>query len=187
MRARRAIRQGPADSGRADLRNILDQHLLPWFGGFRLDEINVEEVDAYAAAKRREGRIGPTYLNKTLATLRAILRDAVRYGRIPRNPADDVRVASARFNGSYLDSAMHIEAVLDAAGEFDRRGRLRQGHGRALLATLTFAGLRIDEALSLLWATSTSTPAGSMSVEPRRRQPRGLWTCCRRFTTSSPR
>ncbi len=113
--------KGLSESGRADLRNILDQHLLPWFGGFRLDEINVEEVDAYAAAKRREGRIGPTYLNKTLATLRAILRDAVRYGRIPRNPAEDVRVASARFNGSYLDSA-------DAhRGGARRRRRVRPG------------------------------------------------------------
>lgn len=142
---------GLSRSGRADLRNILDQHLLPWFAGLRLDEIDVEEVERYAAAKRREGRIGATYLNKTLATLRAVMRDAVRYGRIPRNPADDVRVPTVRFNGSYLDSAEQISALLDAANELDGRGRLRRGHGRALLATLTLAGLRIDEALSLRW------------------------------------
>lgn len=143
--------EGLSESGRADLRNILDQHLLPWFAGQRLDEIDVEEVERYAAAKRREGRIGPTYLNKTLSALRGIFRDAVRYGRIQRNPAEDVRVIAPRFNGSYLESAEQIEALLDAAGHLDRARRGRQGHGRPLLATLTFAGLRIDEALSLRW------------------------------------
>ncbi len=156
-------RAGLSRSGRGDLRNILDQHLRPWFGGLRLDEIDVEEVERYAAAKRREGRIGATYLNKTLATLRAVLRDAVRYGRIPRNPAEDVRVASVRFNGSYLDCAEQITALLDAAAELDRSGRLREGHGRALLATLTLAGLRIDEALSLRW-DEVNLAAGKMLV-----------------------
>lgn len=154
---------GLSRSGRADLRNILDQHLRPWFAGLRLDQIDVEEVELYAAAKRREGRIGPTYLNKTLATLRAVMRDAVRYGRIARNPADDVRVASVRFNGSYLDSAEQIVALIDAAGTLDRAGRLRQGHGRALLATLTLAGLRIDEALSLRWE-DVNLAAGRLRV-----------------------
>jgi len=45
---------GLSASGRADLRNQLDRHLLPWFAGFRLDEIDVEEVERYAAAKRRD-------------------------------------------------------------------------------------------------------------------------------------
>lgn len=142
---------GLSPAGRADYRNQLDQHLLPWFAGLRLDQIDVQEVERYASAKRREGRIGPTYLNKTLSTLRAIFRDAVRYGRLPRNPAEGVRVASARFTGSWLDSADQITALLDAARELDRAGRFREGPGRALLATLTFAGLRLDEALSLRW------------------------------------
>lgn len=142
---------GLSASGRADLRNMLDQHLLPWFAGQRLDDIDVEEVERYATAKVREGRIGPTYLNKTLSVLRAIFRDAVRYDRLQRNPADGVRVASARFSGSHLESATQIIAMLEAAGELDRGGRFREGHGRALLATLTFAGLRLDEGLSLRW------------------------------------
>src|SRR6185436_2382791 len=95
---------GLSASGRADLRNQLDRHLLPWFAGFRLDEIDVEEVERYAAAKRRapreEGGIGSTYLNKTLQTLRAVLRDAVRYGRISRNVAEDVRVVAPRFKAA---------------------------------------------------------------------------------------
>lgn len=148
--------EGLSTSGRAYLRNVLDQHLLPWFAGFRLDQIDVEEVERYAAAKRRaprgEGGMAPSYLNKSLQILRAILRDAVRYGRIDRNPAEDVRVAAPRYEGTYLESAEQIVALLDAAGELDGEARGRRGHARPLLATLTLAGLRIDEALSLRWA-----------------------------------
>ena len=127
--------KGLSESGRADLRNILDQHLLPWFGGFRLDEINVEEVDAYAAAKRREGRIGPTYLNKTLATLRAILRDAVRYGRIPRQPGRGRagRVSAVQWLVSRQRRCTSRRCSTPPASSTGR-GRLRHGHGRALLA-----------------------------------------------------
>lgn len=155
--------EGLSESGRADLRNILDQHLLPWFAGQRLDEIDVEEVERYAAAKRRQGRIGATYLNKTLSALRGIFRDAVRYGRVERNPADDVRVIAPRFNGSYLQSAEQIEALLDAAHQLDRGRRGREGHGRPLLATLTLAGLRIDEALCLRWE-DVNLAAGTLRV-----------------------
>ena len=142
--------EGLSESSRADLRNILDQHLLPWFAGFPLDEIGVEEVERYAAAKRSEGRIGATYTNKTLSTLSAIFKAAVRYGRVPRNPAEDVRVAACRFRGSYLDRAEAIVALLDAAAALDRAGRVPPFR-RALLATLVYAGPRINEALSLRW------------------------------------
>ena len=41
--------------------------------------------------------------------------------------------------------------MLAAAGQLDAQARSRRGQRRALLATLTFAGLRIGEALSLCW------------------------------------
>ncbi len=51
----------------------------------------------------------------------------------------------------HLDRADHITAMLDAAGKLDQAAKVRRGQRRALLATLTFAGLRIGEALSLQW------------------------------------
>jgi integrase len=51
---------------------------------------------------------------------------------------------------AYLDRADAIRALLDAAGELDPQARGRPSR-RALLATLTFAGLRISEALALRW------------------------------------
>jgi integrase len=107
-------------------------------------------VDRYRLGKVREGKLGVTSINKTLTTLAAILEAAVEYGLIDRNPAHGRRrrlpaVAPRR---SWLDRADHIAALLDAAGE---HATVCRGQRRGLLATLTFAGLRIGEALPLRW------------------------------------
>jgi integrase len=52
----------------------------------------------------------------------------------------------------YLDRSEQIAALLDAASELDREARSNGRIARrALLATLTFAGLRISELLDLEW------------------------------------
>jgi len=52
-----------------------------------------------------------------------------------------------------LETAVQIEALLNAAGELDREAREDRQHveRRAMLATLTFAGLRISELCGLRW------------------------------------
>ncbi len=59
--------------------------------------------------------------------------------------------ASRRLNQITVEEVDHISALLDAAGKIDAQARVCRGQRRALLATLTFAGLRIGEALSLCW------------------------------------
>jgi len=104
--------------------------------------------------RRQQTAIGPTSINKTLQVLAAILEAAVEYGHVPRNVARGRRrrlpaVAPGR---SWLDRADQIAALLDGATALDNDARARKGQRRALLATLTFAGLRIGEALALTWA-----------------------------------
>jgi integrase len=140
-------------AGRDDLRWRLSSHLLPAFASRRLDQITVEDVDRYRLAKVREGKLGATSINKTLTTLAAILETAVEYELIDRNPARGRRrrlpaVAPRR---SWLDRADHIAALLEGAGKLDDNARVCRGQRRALLATLTFAGLRLGEAQALRW------------------------------------
>jgi integrase len=145
--------KGLAPKGREDLEWRLSNHLLPVFASRRLNQITVQDVDHYRLAKVREGKLGATSINKTLMTLAAILEDAVEYELIDRNPARGRRrrLPAAPPRRSWLDRADHISALLDAAGELDAKARVQKGQRRALLATLTFAGLRIGEALSLRW------------------------------------
>jgi integrase len=145
--------EGLTAAGRADLEWRLSNHLLPAFAPRRVDQITIEDVDRYRLARVREGRLGTTSINKTLATLAAVLETAVEYELIDRNPARGKRrrLPAVTPRRSWLDRADHIAAMLDGASRLDERARTRQGQRRALLATLTFAGLRIGEALSLRW------------------------------------
>jgi hypothetical protein len=90
-------------------------------------------------------------INKTLTLLAAVLDQAVEYEDIDidRNPAAGKRrrLRVTRPARSYLDTAAQIVALLDAAGELDTQATTghRHVHRRAMLATLTFAGLRLGE------------------------------------------
>jgi integrase len=144
---------GLGAAGRNDLQWRLSSHLLPVFASRRLDHITVEDVDRYRLAKVREGNLGATSINKTLTTLAAILETAVEYELIDRNPARGRRrrLPAVTPRRSWLDRADHIAALLGGAGKLDAAARVHRGQRRALLATLTFAGLRLGEAQALRW------------------------------------
>ena len=138
---------------RTDYAWALTDHLLPHFAGHRLSQITIAEVDAYRAAKVRDGRLAPASINKTITRLSQILELAAEHGLIERNPARGRRrrLKPNRPAPVWLDSAEHIAALLDAAGELDRE----RGGGtprRAILSTLALAGLRIGELIELRWA-----------------------------------
>ena len=138
----------------------LSDHLLPFFGSYRLDAIDVEAVDRYRARKVAEGRIGATYINKTISRLGQILDVADERRLIDRNPVRinprNRRLKPVKPRRHYLDRAEQIAALLDAAGAMDKaaEGDGRSRHSlsrRCLLAVLVFGGLRISEALALRW------------------------------------
>src|ERR1700740_3256173 len=94
-------------------------------------------------------------INMTVTLLGAILESAVERDLIDKNPARGRgrRVRERAPQRSYLETASQIAALLDAAGELDREATRDKAHvaRRPLLATLTFAGLRIGELCALRW------------------------------------
>jgi integrase len=139
---------------RLDYEWQLSSHLLPFFKSHRLSQITIAEVDRYRAMKVKQGTLSPTSINKTITRLGQVLEIAVEYGLIERNPARGKRrrLKAAKPAPVWLDSAEQIEALLDAAGELDRDAKSNgQIPRRAILATLTLAGLRIGELIELRW------------------------------------
>ena len=67
---------------RAGVRQILDAHLLDWFGDHRLGEIRQDEVDALKAALLASGRSKKT-VNNVTSVLSRLLRYAARSRIIP--------------------------------------------------------------------------------------------------------
>jgi integrase len=144
---------GLAPKSREDLEWRLVGHLLPAFASHRVDEISIQDVDAYRVGKVRDGELAASSINKTIATLASILEVAVEYEIINRNPAHGRRrrLRSSTPKRAWLDRADHIAALLDGASVLDQQTRAADGQRRALLATLIFGGLRIGEALALHW------------------------------------
>ena len=137
----------------------LCNHLLPFFADHRLSKITIAEVDRYRPAKVREGALSATSINKTITRLAQILEVAVEYELIDRNPARgeaatsegvEARAGMARPGGA-------DRTLLDAGGELRPRGAggSQATSRRAILATLTLAGLRIGECSICGGATST--------------------------------
>jgi integrase len=163
------------ESTRLDYEWQLSHHLLKFFQHHRLSQITIAEVDRYRAAKLAqvkriervrvvdgkpvkvvdERKLSAASINKTITRLAQILEVAVEYGLIDRNPARGKRrrLKPVRPAPVWLDSAEQITALLDAAGELDREVHIngKHLHRRAILATLTLAGLRIGELIELRW------------------------------------
>ncbi len=139
----------------ASYRWQLTHHLLPLLRPLAIASIGPDTVDAYKAAKLREGRLGANQINKTLGTLARILEDAADYGLIEgRNPA---RGSRRRVRGTRPRPAVpdpeQLPALLDAAGR----------SFRPILATLVGAGLRNGEACALEWR-DVNLASGTISV-----------------------
>jgi integrase len=172
-----------ATSTQLDYRWRLERHLLPFFAEKRLDEITFDLVERYIASKLAEDEpLSARSINMTVTLLGSILEGAVERDLIPRNPARGKgrRVRERAPRRSYLETAAQIEALLDAARELDREAREDRRHieRRAMLATLTFAGLRIGELCALRWRDvdldagwlrvgESKTPAGRRRVKLR--------------------
>jgi integrase len=167
----------------ADYRWKLECHLLPAFGHRRLDELGVADVEQYAASKLAEARpLSARSVNATITLLAQILEAAADRDLIGRNPARGRgrKVRERPPIRTYLETAGQIAALMNAAHELDEEAREDRKHvqRRAILATLTFAGLRIGELCSLRWSDvdlstgwltvgEAKTPAGLRRVKIR--------------------
>jgi integrase len=106
--------------------------------------------------QRPERPLSASSINRTITRLGQILEVAVERELIGRNPAKvggkRRRMKSSQAPRVYLDRAEQIAALLDAAGRIDAESRPDQWlPRRAMLSTLTYAGLRISELLDLEW------------------------------------
>jgi integrase len=121
----------------------LREHLIPYFGRRRLDQITVDDVAGFIAHMRRKGLRGWT-IQTALRPLSKILAQAARRGAIAVNPCGQLE----RGERPNLDdqrpkrilSLEEMQAVI-AAADSERY--------RCLIELLIAAGLRIGEALGL--------------------------------------
>jgi integrase len=121
----------------------LRQHLNPYFGRRRLDQITVDDVAAFIAAMQRKGLRGST-IHTALRPLSRILAHAARRGAIPLNPCSQLergeRPSLTDQRPKRILTLEEMRALIAAADS---------PHSRCLLELLLTTGLRIGEALGL--------------------------------------
>ena len=121
----------------------LREHLVPYFGRRRLDQITVDDVAAYIAAMRRKGLRGSTILT-TLRPLSKILAHAARRGAIPINPCSQLeRGERPRLDDQRPKRILTLQEMHELLDACDCE------QYRCLLELLLTSGLRIGEALGL--------------------------------------
>ena len=153
-------------------------HILPSLGSVQLQKLAPAQINALYAklilAGRRNGK-GLTALSvrHVHAVLHRSLKDAVRWGRLARNPADLADPPRVAAGGHELRtwSAAQLAAFLHS----QRDDRLY-----ALWHTLAMTGLRRGEALGLRWQ-DVDLEAGRLAVR------RALVPCGREVLVSEPK
>jgi integrase len=150
-------------------------HVAPLLGDLRLDEIDVRCIDEFRDLKIKEseararaiargrpyrtdrGRVmkplSPASINKTINFIQWVLGIALEYKYVTENAAAGrrrrlpVRPAAP----VHLDTATHIEALLEGAAAVDRAPLFEPCGREAIVATLVFAGPRAHELCNLSW------------------------------------
>jgi integrase len=137
-------------------RQTLANHLLPYFGSYELRQLEQqpELVDRYVSHKIREGYAPKTVVNQLLC-LQVILKRAVRWRLIERNPVADCerpRVERPELN---VLSEVEIARLWNAYGELESEAEPAEQTWWRLAWALTFVALgtamRRGELLALRW------------------------------------
>lgn len=127
------------ESERRAKRRILDNHLVPSLGQYRLDAIGPSEIDAFKAEQKARGLSSKTINNRVLVLHKALVV-AVDWGILARAP-DARMLKSRRPSFTFLD--------------FEEAGRLAaalSGQVRVMIVVALNTGLRIGEIIALRWS-----------------------------------
>lgn len=122
-------------------RMVLEGHLLPYWGSWRLCDVTKLDVQQFVAEKFRQGLAWQTVRNAWIV-LSGILGSAVEYGYLAVNPARGVK---------FPPQAPRKEPRVLSADAFSRLlAHLREPY-KTMVALGALTGLRVGELLALHW------------------------------------
>ncbi len=143
-----AIKASVKESTHAHYRRNVRQHLVPRLGAQRLSALSPAALNAMYADLLANGRadgtggLAPKSVKEVHTILHKALHDAVRWGRIGRNPADLAEPPTARSPEMKIWSAEQLRTFLASMAD-DRL--------YAMWLLLATTGMRRGEVLGLRW------------------------------------
>jgi len=130
----------------SDYESYLRVHLLPFFGPRPFDEIGPDDVEAFIAAKRQEGKAVKSILNY-VGLLNTLFAHGMKRGWCTSNPMRSIDKPRDRCDPEirFLNQ-QELEALLDATPD-----DLLGGVERVLYLAAAMSGMRRGELLALRW------------------------------------
>ena len=140
------LEQSTVESYAAHLR----LHIAPRLGWVKLSDLGKPEVADFADGLRQDG-MSPVMVKKILASLGAIISEAMDRGLVARNAVKEI---SSRRKRKNKRTAVKLKVGRDipAPGDVSAILANAKGRWRPLLMTAAFAGLRASELRGLRWA-----------------------------------
>lgn len=132
----------------ATYRHAWQKHVSPAMGGLRLSQVSVPVVDRLLL--RLHGEVGPATARTSRAIISGAMGRAVREGAVPLNPARDVRRLSSRPKRQPRAMTEEERAAWFVALAADEEAVSRDLP--ELTAFMLATGLRIGEALAVIWS-----------------------------------
>ena len=141
---------------RIDYRAILNNHLIPYFGTFRMSGITLGHVDSFLSEKIKN-EYAPSSIVKMKNVLHNIFERAVAEEVIAQNPVNHSMTIRLRKTNRIVISKEDLPIIMNKAREVSQRA-MKYGRysGQSfvmypVLMTALHTGMRIGEILALRW------------------------------------
>ena len=148
-----------ARSHHSQQRMIVKSHLIPYFGGMRLDEITPKDIEKYK--KLRSNKVSHSTVNRELFCLKKLFGKAVEWGEISENPMLGVKTFKETPEKQRLLGLDEVQRLLEECKEERCRVDLY-----AFVCCIAYAGLRKAEVLNLRW-DGIDQARGHITVQSR--------------------
>jgi integrase len=142
-------------------------HLLPFFGGMALDEIEAEDVDRFIAAETKAGR-SPKTVRNYLGLLSLMFATARRWKLVTQNPVQDATAPRTEPKEIRPLTPADVARLIAAYRELEDdppegTTAAEWAQARRLVTVAASTGMRKGEALALRWS-AVELLAGKLTV-----------------------
>ncbi len=117
----------------------IENHLKPCFGKVEISHITPRMIDEYKNTKH--GELSPATVNRTLAILRKMFNDAIRWGFMSQNPMRFVRQLREQQNGFDFYTEEEVRLFLENTSSAFFQ----------IACCAVYTGMRVGEIVALKW------------------------------------
>jgi len=137
------VMQQMAKSTQSRSNGVIKNYLMPQFGSLCLRDVSVLTVDRYFAGLGQTVKLEHESLDKIRDVLSSILRSAVRYGLLVKNPAEGVRLPRPKRGKKTKPwiTRLQFHALIELITE----------PYATMLYVAVYTGLRVSELIGLRW------------------------------------